>query len=67
MSIKDYENKIISLLNSFEFLPVNSTLLIDECNDQENYKNLFKAIHNLIQKEIIRKRNCEGYAIELNK
>lgn len=67
MNAKDYETKITNLLNNFEFLPVNSTLLLDECSNQDDYKNLFEAIRNLRNKGVIRQRNCEGYAIELNK
>lgn len=58
--------KILSLLNTFEFIPVNSCLLIEEPT-QGKYNELFIAINELVKDGLIRYRNCEGYAIELNK
>lgn len=60
------KDKILSLLNVLNFIPLNSCLLVEDPK-QENYNELFKAVKELIDEGIIRYRNCEGLAIELNK
>ena len=57
----DYENKVLEVLNKQldGFICPNQTELYNL-----DTKKLFQAIHNLEEKGVLRKRDCEGLAYE---
>lgn len=62
MNKQEAINKIKKLVNEEDFIPVNSSLI----NDIDTHL-FFEAVGDLINEGIIRWRNCEGAAIELNR
>lgn len=55
----EYRRKVIRYLTEEDYLPLNAYMV----RSDDNYQ---KAIDSLLNDGIIRMRNCEGAAVELN-